>query len=402
MPEFLRFPGIIAMMRYDLIVVGLGATGAAAAFQAAKRGARVLGIDRYAPPHTLGSSHGESRITRLAIGEGTAYTPFAMRSHEIWRAIEAQTGAELLTQNGGLMLSSANTAATTHVPGFFANTIGAAKRYGIAHEILDAAAIRRRFPQFAVTDEEIGYYEPAAGYLRPEACIRAELDLARRHGAEIRTAERVTGLQTSGKSVIVVTAKGTYAAEAAILAAGPWLPELAGHKVARVFTVRRQVLFWFAPNGDGRDFCPQIFPVFIWELPDRTQGIYGFPAIAGPDGGVKIATEQYRSATTADSVVRTVAPGEAESMFATYVGPYFPTLGRRCLKAEVCLYTVTPDAGFVIDRLPDAPRLILASPCSGHGFKHSAAIGEALAEWVLEGKSRIDLAPFRLARWTNP
>jgi sarcosine oxidase len=389
------------MAGYDIIIVGLGAAGAAAAYQAARRGARVLGIDRYDPPHNFGSSHGESRITRLAIGEGDAYTPLAMRSHEIWRGIEAETGAALLTQNGGLILSSAATSATTHVPGFFENTIAAAKRYGIAHEILDAAAVRGRFPQFAVRDGERGYYEPEAGFLRPEACIRAELQLAVRHGAAIRRNERVTGFEAHSQSVTVATDKGRYDAHSVILAAGPWLPELLDRTRARCFAVRRQVLFWFAPRGEGADFRPGACPVFIWELPDRTQGIYGFPAIAGAAGGVKIATEQYATETTPDTVARTIAPDEAETMFDTYVGPYFPGLARRCLKAEICLYTVTRDAGFVIDRHPQSARVIVASPCSGHGFKHSAAVGEALAQWILDGKSRIDLEPFRFARLTS-
>src|SRR6185312_10487040 len=173
----------------------------------AKRGMRVLGIDRFAPPHDKGSTHGGTRITRLAIGEGTHLTPLVMRSHEIWREIERQTGAELLTQCGGLFISSPKKLAKTHVEGFLENTIAAAEKYGIAHERLDANAIRARFPQFRVRDDEHGYYEPSAGFVRPEDCIAAQLALAERCGAELRRCETVLGYE----GTTVATDRGTYA-----------------------------------------------------------------------------------------------------------------------------------------------------------------------------------------------
>src|SRR5690349_7234064 len=169
----------------DVVVIGLGAVGSAAAYQLARRGAKVLGIDRHSPPHAMGSSHGDTRITRLAIGEGAHYTPLVLRANEIWREVESQTGEDLHVVTGMLIVSSERRRATTHVANFFENTIEAARRFGIAHDILDAAAIRRRFPRFAVRDNEVGYYEPGAGYLRPEACIAAQLRLAEDHGAEL-------------------------------------------------------------------------------------------------------------------------------------------------------------------------------------------------------------------------
>ena len=387
------------MNRYDIIVAGLGAAGAATALMAAKRGARVLGLDRHAPPHALGSSHGETRITRLAIGEGAHFTPLALRSHAIWRALEQETGETLLTQNGGLILSSPGTAASVHVPGFFANTLAAAERFRIAHEMLDAAAIRRRFPQFRVRDEEAGYHEPEAGYLHPEACIRAELMQASRHGADIRVNEAIADFESRSDRVKATTANGSYTADMLVLAIGPWLPQMLNGALAAPFTVRRQAMFWFAPAPDAPSYAPDHCPVFIWELPDSDRGIYGFPAIAGPEGGVKIATEQYETATTPDEVERMISTDEIRAMFGSYVGPYFNGLTPDCVKAATCLYTVTPDANFVIDRHPQSERVILVSPCSGHGFKHSAAIGEAVADWALAGRSAIDLGPFRLSRF---
>jgi len=380
--------------RHDVVVIGLGAMGAAALYQLAKRGARVLGIDRYDPPHDRGSSHGDTRITRLAIGEGAHYTPMVMRSHEIWRAIEAETGADLLTQCGGLVISSHTRTSFTHVPEFFDNTVAAARRHGIAHELLDTAALRARFSQFAVRDGEFGYYEPDAGFVRPEACIAAQLELARRHGAEIRTGETVLGFDADAT---VTTEQGRYSADTAIVAAGAWLPRLLGGRLARPFKVYRQVLAWFDAGDAAGAFAPGRFPVFIWELQDSRQGIYGFPALDG--AGVKVATEQYGQATSADSVRRAVAPQETGAMFEAYVAPQFPKLGARCTRSAVCLYTVTPDFQFVIDRHPGMANVIVASPCSGHGFKHSAAIGEALAQLALEGRSDFDLSPFGFARF---
>ena len=389
------------MDKCDTLILGLGAMGSAAAFQLAKRGQKVLGLDRFSPPHGYGSSHGQTRITRLAIGEGEHYTPLALRSHQLWREIEKETGADLLTVTGGLIISSRTRTAMLHVEDFFANTVAAAERFHIPHEILDAGTIRNRFPQFSVRDDEIGYYEPDAGFLRPEACIGAELTLARNYGAEIRTNERVLGFEPSAGGVAVTTDRNTYAAEKLILTAGPWLPELIGARYAAPFKVLRQVLFWFDVEGPIAPFLPGRCPVFIWELQGPKQAIYGFPGIDGARGGVKLATQQYERTTTPDTVTREVSEDEKTAMYENFVAPYLPDLSARCIKAAACLYTVTPDAGFVIDFHPASDRIIVASPCSGHGFKHSAAIGEALADLATDGKSRFDLGPCAFGRFAK-
>lgn len=389
------------MKVYDAAIVGLGAMGSAALYQFADRGALVLGLDRYGPPHDLGSSHGDTRVTRLAIGEGKHLTPLVKRSHELWRMIERETGADLFTANGELIISSAGRTATTHVENFFDNTLAAARDHGVAHEFLDAAGIRRRFPQFAVRDNEVGYFEPEAGFVRPEAAIRSQLRLARRFGAEVHTSEAFLGWRREGKNVRVTTDKGSYLAKKLILAAGPWLPEILGAEFPVPFRVLRQVLFWFdVPRGIER-FAPERCPVYIWELQTGTQVIYGFPAVDGARGGVKIATEQYEAETAPDAVARAVSDDEIRAMHARYVAPHLPDLSPVCVRAATCLYTVTPDAGFVIDRHPESDAVIVVSACSGHGFKHSAAIGEALAELCLEGLSRADLSAFRLERFAH-
>jgi sarcosine oxidase len=387
------------VIQYDIAIVGLGAMGSATALALAKRGAKVIGFDRFEPPHAFGSSHGDTRVTRLAIGEGDHLTPLVMRSHQLWREIERETGASLLSETGGLIISSETNAAQTHVEGFFGKTVAAAETFGIAHALLDAAQIRARWPQFKLRADEFGYFEPTAGFVRPEACIRAELALASRCGAELHASESVLRFEPSPRGVAVTTESGTYAAGKLVLCAGAWLPELLGGKYTALFRIHRQTQFWFDVD-DVTGFLPERFPIFIWELPDSARGIYGFPAIDGSAGGIKIASEEFAEPTNPNDADRSVSREEIESVYAL-IAPHLCGAGPRCLRATACLYTVTPDFGFVIDTHPDSDRVIVASPCSGHGFKHSPAVGEALADLALEQPPRFDLSPFRLSRFRN-
>ncbi len=390
------------MAAFDVIVVGLGATGSAALYQTAKRGRRVLGLDRFHPPHDHGSSHGDTRITRCAIGEGAHYSPLAIRSHAIWRELERATGERLLEACGLLVLSGSGATAFTHVRGFFDNTLAAAQRHGVAHTMLDAAALRARFPAFRVRDDERAYFEPGAGFVRPEACVRAQLGMAQRHGASVHGGETVLAFDARPGGVAVRTDRATYAAGTLVVAAGPWLPALLDAALARHFAVHRQVLFWFDVDGPIAPFEPPRFPAFIWELTGKPHSIYGFPAIDGPRGGIKIATESFAATTTPDAVARDVAPAEIAAMHADYVAPYFPAVAPRCVRAATCLYTVTPDFGFVVDRHPQMRNVIVASPCSGHGFKHSAALGEVLADLADDRAPLFDSAAFALSRFAAP
>jgi sarcosine oxidase len=380
----------------DAIVVGLGAMGSATLYQLARRGARVVGIDRFRPPHDRGSSHGESRITRQAIGEGEEYVPFVLRSHEIWRELEADTGEGLLFRVGGLLLGRTGSDAEHHGQAdFIARTIEAARHRHIPHEILDAREVERRFPQLRLGGDETGYYEPGAGFLRPERCVAAQLERARALGAVARTDETVGRIVPGRSEVEVVTDRGVYTAGHVVVTAGAWLPALLGGAFATTLRVYRQVLCWFAPD-EPRAFAPGAFPIFIWIHGAGPAGyFYGVPVVSA---GVKLATEQFGETTGPERVARDVAPAEIAHLYATHVRDRIVGIGERCVRAETCLYTVTPDSRFLIDRHPDSDRVVVASPCSGHGFKHSAAIGEALAELVLSGKSRLDLAPFSRAR----
>jgi sarcosine oxidase len=381
----------------DVIVVGLGAMGSATLYQLARRGVRVLGIDRFAPPHARGSSHGESRITRQAVGEGEEYAPFVLRSHEIWRQLEADTGESIFWPVGGLFLAGQTGAAQHHGQAdFVRRTIAVAQRYQIAHEVWNAEQVRERFPQFHLAGDELAYYEPGAGLLRPERCLAVQLDRARAHGAIVRTGETVVSVMPGASDVRVATDAATYVAGSAVIAAGAWLPALLGGPFPKLLTVHRQVLYWFAPDPASA-FAPGRFPIFIW-MHGTAEGdyFYGFPVVSE---GIKLATEQFVETTDPDHVRREVSASEIATMHAAHVRDRLTGVSARCLRAETCLYTVTPDMKFVIDRHPDSARIIVASPCSGHGFKHSAAIGEAIAERVTTGQSRLDLAPFSLARF---
>lgn len=345
--------------------------GSAACWQLAKRGARVLGLDQFSPPHEQGSSHGESRIIRQAIGEGEQYVPIVLRAYEIWDEIAERTGAPVLTRCGFLLLDSGST--------FLTRTIDAARKHGIDHELLDASELRHRFPEFQV-GPETGYFEPQGGFLRPELCISSQIELARKAGAEIRFGEKVLEIG----SARVVTTGGRYEAGRLIVCAGAWIAELFP-EYGSEFTVYRQAMYWFRPKASIEPFLPNRFPTFIWYFADR---IYGFPALNGIEGGIKIATENW----TGD------APPEAAAMFDANVAPYFPGVSPECVRAVNCLYTVTPDRHFVIDFHPEHPEVIIASPCSGHGFKHSAAVGEILAQMALDGKTSIDISSCSLGR----
>lgn len=385
------------MAQYDVALIGLGAMGAAAAQQLAKRGARVIGFDRFAPPHVLGSSHGGTRVTRLAIGEGDHLTPLAMRSHQLWREIEHETGTELVNETGLLVISSDNNAAQTHVSGFFGKTVAAAEKFGIAHELLGAAQIRRRWPQFQVRDDEIGYFEPSGGFVRPEACVRAQLALARRRGAQLHFEQRVLHFESDLDCATLKTGQGRYTADKLIIAAGAWLPELLP-QYARLFKIYRQVQLWFE-TADAAAFAPGAFSVFIWELPNSTRGLYGFPAI-DDENAIKVASEEFLAPTTPEQMNREVSAAEIDAV-RELVTRTLKDITQRCVKATACLYTVTPDFGFVIDTHPESDRVIIASPCSGHGFKHSPAIGEALADLALGQPTGFDLSPFRLKRLSS-
>jgi len=281
---------------YDAIVVGLGAMGSSTLYHLALSGKRVLGIDQFQPPHAFGSSHGDTRITRQAIGEGEEYVPFALRSHELWRDIEQKTNTKLLFPVGGLIIGDISSSVVLHNKiGFLASTISAAEKFGIPHKLYEANDVRKKFPQFAISDNDIGYYEFGAGLVRPEYCIQAQLTLAKQHGAEIIVNQKVDLITqgSDGGGVEVETDERTYQAEQVVVTAGPWVGNFLEDE-SNYFKIYRQVLFWFSPKASIEPFLPSTCPVFIWSFHQTGgDGMYGFPAVDGLTGGVKIASEQH-------------------------------------------------------------------------------------------------------------
>lgn len=383
-------------MIYDAIVIGLGAMGSAAVYQLSKRKIKVLGIDRFSPPHDIGSTHGETRVTRQAIGEGAEYVPPTLRSYEIFREIELETGADLLTITGGLIMSKSSANAALHGNlNFIEETIATAKKFGIKHRVLKADEIAKQFPQFNLDGDEIGYYEDEMGFLRPEDCVQKQLELAEKQGAEIRRNEKVLEIKTLPDSVEIITEKGNYKAQKVIISSGAWIKDFVRIPQQDLFKIYRQVFYWFDVADNYENFKLDNFPIFIWEFGRwENDFFYGFPAIEGRNGGFKIATETYFETTNPDKVNRRISQKEIDEIYEKYVENRIKGVSRRTVKTATCLYTVLPKARFLIDYLPENKRIIVASPCSGHGFKHSAAIGEILAELVISGKSRIDISAF--------
>ena len=382
----------------NFVVVGLGAMGSAVLYQLAKRGVEVIGIDRFAPPHRMGSSHGETRITRQAVGEGGAYAPLVLNSHRIWRELEAETGEKLLNACGVLIMAPGSGPTSHHgKPDFVARSIQVAREFGIAHETIDGAEVGRRFPQFlGLAGTEKAYFEPGGGYVFPERCISAQLSRAAQLGAEIRTGVEVLSITERG-TVRLETSAGAIEARQAVVTAGGWTAPSLGAPFDRLLTVNRQVLHWYelddlAAYGPGA-------PAFIWmHGATDVDYFYGFPPLPG-DNSIKIATEQYETQTTADTVNREVDPAESEKMYRKHVEGRLAGATPRVSQVAACLYTVTPDHGFIIDRHPRLDHVFVVSACSGHGFKHSAGIGEAVAERLTGGRRQVDLSGFSVARF---
>ncbi|MFI5608757.1 N-methyl-L-tryptophan oxidase [Amycolatopsis sp. NPDC051903] len=377
------------MTHYDVIVIGLGGMGSAAAYRLAQRGQRVLGLDQFAPVHNLGSSHGGSRITRQAYLEGPDYVPLLLRAHELWAELEHDTGRHLFTRCGGLMAGPPDSRTIT-------GSVLSAEKFDIPHELLDAADIRRRFPTMAPRRDEVALYEPGAGFVSPEGSVAAHLQLAARHGAELHHEEQVFTWSTSESGVRVGTASSYYTADRLVLCPGAWAPHLlTGLGVE--FEVQRQVQYWFDP-ADAAPFAAERHPVYLWETEEGEQ-FYGFPAHTPQ--GVKVASHIAGTPCAPDTIDRTVHEDEVRHL-ADVVGSRLPTLPARFRRAVTCLYTNTPDEHFVIAPHPAHPRVVVACGFSGHGFKFVPVVGEILADLVVDGTTAHPIALFDPARFADP
>lgn len=367
-------------MSYDIILAGLGAMGSATAFHLAGRGLRVLGLDRYRPPHALGSTHGGSRVIRETAFEHPRYVPLARRAYDGWRRLEAATGASLLHRTGVLFLGE---------PGspLVEGTLASARAHSIVHEVIHADALARRYPVFHHVERTLGVLEPGAGWLDPEGCVGAALAHAAAHGVEVHPDEPLLAWAPDGEGVSVTTTRGRYRTRRLLLAAGPWMPALLGPAGASL-TVERQVQHWFAPVSPAA--MPPAMPVFIRQTSDAV-----FYALPLPGGEAKVAVHHDGDATTPDTVRRTVSADEIARTRAL-LQRYVPVLAGAHRRAAVCLYTNSADGHFVIDRHPRSDAVVVISACSGFGFKFASAIGDVAADLLLGRQPPIDLEPFRL------
>ena len=364
-------------MSYDVIVLGLGAMGSAAALHLAERGKRVLGIEQFAAAHDLGSSHGGSRMIRQAYFESPDYIPLVLRAYELWRKLEKDTGTRLLHITGGLNIGSRDGELVRR-------TIAAAAKHAIPFEVLEGSAIGRRFPVFVPQLGDAAVYETNAGYLFPEECIRAHIALASRAGAELRFEETVLSWSTSGDGVDVRTSSGTYRAGHLVITAGPWANQaLHGYFPLRV---TRQVMAWIQPTTGVTPFLPQNFPVFLCEDPDGGYPGYGFPAMDGPAGGIKAAIHGSDVVCTPESVDRGIHESDVRKIIEK-LKVRMPALDGEVVRAKTCMYTMSPDEHFVIGTHPEFSSCTVACGFSGHGFKFASIVGEILADLATKGST---------------
>lgn len=378
------------MRTYDVIVIGVGSMGGAAANQLARRGLDVLGLETFWPGHDQGSAHGGSRIVRQSYFEGPAYVPLLRRAYDGWYELQESSGRELLTLCGGLYLGDPQSTV-------FTGSLLAAQLHGLEHEVLDADEIRRRFPTMGPADHAVGLYERNAGFVRPEETTLANADLARRHGADLRYGEPVTHWSaTPGGGVEVVTPQGTYGADSLVVTAGAWAPQLLAEHGFPI-AIERQIMFWLAPEytdaAPYSSYAAENHPVYIEET-DGNGELYGFPMADGPDGGMKLAFFRLQgSPTTPQTIDRVVRDGEAEAMRAR-ARQLFPNLTGPVVQAKTCMYATTPDQDFIIGTLPGTPQVSIACGFSGHGFKFVPVVGEILADLVTDGHTAHDLSLF--------
>ncbi len=371
--------------RFDVAIAGLGAMGAAAAYHLARRGLRVVGFDRFAPPHALGSSHGETRIIREAYFEDPRYVPIVQRALAAWRELEHDAGRPLLVETGGLMLGP---------PGgeLVRGAKASADAHGLPYELLEAARVRKRFPAMAPREDWVGVWEPRAGVLFPEACVAAHLEAARRAGAELRTDEPVERWSEDGAGVQVETARGRVSAGSLVLAAGAWLPALLDGLELRL-EVARQPLVWFEPAPPVERFAPERFPVWICEH-EAGRYLYGFPAFGGR---LKAAIHGEGEVGPIDALDRGPRASDV-SLLAAPLERLLPGSTARALETAVCCYTNTLDRHFAIGPHPAHANVFVVSACSGHGFKFASAIGEVVSRLVAGEPAGFDLELFRIGR----
>lgn len=372
---------------YDVIVAGVGAMGSATCWHLAQRGLRVLGLERFDLGHAMGSSHGLSRIIRLAYFEGSHYVPIVRRAHELWRQTGDAAGMQLLHVTGSIDLAREGA-------GNVEASLQSCLDHGLPHEVLRSEEITRRFPGFRLPKDHIGLWQPDGGFVASEKAIYAHVGLAQSRGAEIRTNEPLLDWSpTADGGVTVRTARGTYSAGRLVITSGGWIADSVPALASKVTTVK-QAIGWFTTRRPEL-FRQENFPVFILEVDEGT--FYGFPLYEHP--GFKLGGPHFgREPLDPHDGDRTPSPRQVE-LIRKCLARYLPDAAGEPLTLKGCVYSVSPDEDFIIDAVPGVPQAVFASCCSGHGFKFASAIGEILADLSTTGETPFDLQPFSLARF---
>jgi sarcosine oxidase len=371
----------------DVLVVGVGTMGSMALWRLARRGAVVLGLERFEPGHDRGSGHGESRMIRSAYFEGPEYVPLVRSSFRLWRELESETAERLLTPTGALMIGRPGSA-------LVAGALRSARAHGLAHGVLTPGAARARFPPHRLEPDEVALWEAEAGVLRPEPAIRAAAERARALGAGLVTGVRVTAVEADRGGVTVRAGGRAWRAGRAVVSAGPWLGGLLP-ALGLPLTVERQVMTWFEASEPER-FAPDRFPVFIHER----AGVYGYglPSLDGRT--VKVAVHHQGRPVDPDHPAPRVT-GADVAPAVRVATEMLEGLRAEPVRAQVCLYTNTPDDHFVVGPAPGLPGVTLLSACSGHGFKFAPVMGEIAADMALDGRTDhlvAGFSPLRLLR----
>jgi sarcosine oxidase len=375
-------------MTYDAIVVGVGGMGSAACWHLARRGQRVLGLERFDIPHALGSSHGVSRIIRLPYYEDPAYVPLLRRAYVLWRELEAATGRTVLVTHGSI------DAGPEDGP-LFGGALASARLHELPHQVLTGAEVNARFPAYRLPPELRAVFQPDGGFVLSERAIVAHVQAAQAAGAEVRAREAVLGWEArpGGEGVVVRTDKGRYEAGRLVLAAGAWMAELA--PLLRGLAVpERQVLAWLQPLRPPL-FEPSRFPVFNLQLEEGRY--YGLPVWEVP--GFKFGRYGHRGERMPAEAMRREVDAEDDALLRGFAERYFPEGAGATMALRACMFTNTPDEHFILDRHPEWPQVVLASPCSGHGYKFCSVVGEILADLASgDGATRHDIGFLRFGR----
>jgi sarcosine oxidase len=374
--------------RFDTIVIGIGGMGSAAVYHLARRGQRVLGLERFDIPHSMGSSHGVTRIIRLAYYEHPSYVPLLRRAYELWRELETTVDEQLLHITGSL---DAGPEGSQCYEGSLASCI----EHRLPHDILTGAQVNERFPGYRLPETHRAVLQPDGGYLLSERCIVAHVNAAQALGAEVHARERVLGWEPRPDAIRVTTDHGVYEADRLIVSAGAWVGELVPG-LKPLTSPERQVLAWLQPSRPEL-FEQARFPVFNLFVDEGH--FYGFPVVSVP--GFKFGLYHHLDEQVDPETINREANARDEAVLRSFAERYFPDGAGPTMALRTCMFTNAPDEHFILDLHPDDSRVVVASPCSGHGFKFCSVVGEITADLVETGETRHDIGLFRLSRFAH-